>query len=50
MFQEMKLCDSNIKKILIFSYISGIRKPEKASKFEEQGTLKNFLNFRKWNF
>ena len=38
-FQEMEFSGSNIKKILIFSYISGNRNPKKALHISGNGAL-----------
>ena len=46
----MELSSPNIKKFLIFSYISGNRNPVKFFIFREIETLKSFLYFGKWNF
>ena len=46
----MKLPGSNIKKFLIYSYISGNGNPEKIPYISETETLKSFLYFAKWNF
>ena len=46
----MELSSSSIKKILIFSCISGNGNHKKSLIFQETETLKSFLYCRKWNF
>ena len=51
-FPEMEISGSNIKKFLIFSYISRNGNPPPPKEFlifQETETLKSFLYFGKWN-